>query len=137
LSLYRDAVLINFIVKALAKGDGVFVSVIGRQGVTLGVVKPEFYAIEEMKSRPFKNLRRSLCCLSSEENAGCEDTLETLHEAPVMETVLGQLQEFKHLGSAFEPNGPALLLHRERGHPDGDEAVLAEWDVPFIMHLPQ
>ena len=101
----------------------------------IGVVEPKFEAIKEMKPRPVENLPRSLCCLCAEEDAGRENALESLHEAPVMETVLGQLKEFKHLGSTFEANSAAFLFHRESGNPDRYKAVLAEWDSQRELHL--
>ena len=52
-----------------------------------------------------------------------------------MQTVLGQLQEFEHLGSASEADGAAFLFHSQSGNPDGDKAVLAEWDSQRELHL--
>ena len=89
--------------------------------------------IKKMKPCRIENPRRSFCSLGTEKNASREDALEPVHEPPVMETVLWQLQEFKHLGSAFEANGAAFLFHRERGNPYGDETVLAEGQTEIGM----
>src|SRR5207247_10052634 len=120
--------LVDFFIEALAECNSVFMPMSNWRRFRIGVVEPKFEAIKEMKPRPVENLRRSLCCLCAEEDAGRENALESLHGAPVMETVLGQLKEFKHLGSTFEANSAAFLLHCERGHPDWDETNLAVRD---------
>src|SRR5207245_6401554 len=90
LALYWDAVLIDFIIEALAEGDDVLVSVGSWRGIRIGAVEPKLETIKEMKSRPVENLRGSLCCFRAEENCSCENTLEALDKTPVMETILRQ-----------------------------------------------
>ena len=48
--------------------------------------------------------------LSRKKNARGEDALESLHKPSVMQTVLGQLQEIEHLGSALEAHDAAPLV---------------------------
>src|SRR4030088_3058313 len=50
-----------------------------------------------------------------------------------METILRQLQEFEHLGSASEANRTALLFDGESGYPDGNETVLPEGQTEIAM----
>ena len=52
LALYWDAVLIDFVIEALAEGDDVLVSVSSWRGTRSGAVEPKLQTIKEMKSRP-------------------------------------------------------------------------------------
>ena len=57
LPLHRNAVLIDFVIEALAEGDDVLVSVSSWRGTRSGAVEPKLETIKEMKSRPVENLR--------------------------------------------------------------------------------
>jgi hypothetical protein len=132
LLLHRNAVLIDLVIETLAERNTIFVSVCSRRGLVIGAIEPKLDTIKKMNPRPVENPRRGLCSLDPEKDASREDALEALHEASVMETILRQLQEFEHLGGAFEANRAASLFHRERGNPDGDEAVLTKWQKPKL-----
>ena len=62
----------------------------------------------------------------SEENGCAEKSLEAFHEAAVMWAVFGKMEEVEHLGGRIEMELAGFLPQGERGHPDGDEPVLAE-----------
>jgi hypothetical protein len=82
--------------------------------------------IEEVKSRPVNQLAAARLVLRAKEDGGSKDALEALHHAVVVAAILGKAEELQHLGGAIEVNGPAFLPEGEGGHPDRDEAILAE-----------
>jgi hypothetical protein len=69
------------------------------------------------------SLRLIVC---AEEDGGCKDTLEGLHDSPIMPPVFRQMKEVEHLSGAIKVNGAAFLADGERRYPDWDKAVLAE-----------
>ena len=60
---------------------------------------------------------------SSEEDGGCKDTLEALHDSAIMAAVLGEAEEVEHLSGALKTNDAALLLNGKRGYPDGPQRM--------------
>jgi hypothetical protein len=81
--------------------------------------------IEEMKSGPVEYPIFAVLIVSSEENRGSEETLETGDNTSVMRPIERQIEKSKHLSRAFKSNDSALLLDGESRDPDRDEAVLA------------
>lgn len=128
---------IDLIIKGFAKGDGVSVTADWWASIAVDMVVPELGAIKKMESRPIENWGRCFCFLSSEEDGGREDTLEALHETPVVKAVFRKLEEFEDFSGALETDSAALLLHGERSDPDGNETILTEWqtEVWVSRHL--
>jgi len=100
-------------------------------------VVPELHAIKKMKASRVDEIRFFRLLFSAEENRGGKDSLESLDHAAIVGAVLGQAKEFKDLGGRFEVDRTGVLFHGEGSDPDGNQAVLAVRDGPFIMHLPQ
>ncbi|MGA2078026.1 MAG: HEAT repeat domain-containing protein [Terriglobia bacterium] len=120
------AMLIDLSVEGFAQGDGVrTVGGANRSGSAV-LVEPEMNFIEEVKSRPVNQLAAARLVLRAKEDGGSKDALEALHHAVVVAAILGKAEELQHLGGAIEVNGPAFLPEGEGGHPDRDEAILAE-----------
>ena len=99
--------------------------------------KPEVNAIKKMKAQGINQRIRIRIILGAEEDGGCEDSLETLNDSPVVSPVGSEAEEIEHLKGSFKVDDAAFLLDGESGYPNGDQAILAEGDGRFIMHLPQ
>jgi hypothetical protein len=82
--------------------------------------------IKKVKSRPVEDEFAFGLVVTSEEDGGREDALETLHDPVVPLTVLEKVEEVEHLGGSVESYNPATLANRERCYPDWNEAILAE-----------
>ena len=90
-----------------------------------------------MKTRGINQRISIRVILGAEEDGRCEDSLKALNNSPIMATVGSEAEEIEHLKGSFKVDGAAFLLDGESGYPNGDQAILAEGDGRFIMHLPQ
>ena len=136
LPLNRNPVCVDFTIKCLAYSNDVVMPT-DRRKFTFGRDEPELQVIEEMEAAPIEEWSGVRMIFGSEENGCAEEPLEAIHEAAVVWAVFGKMEKVKHLGGRIEMELAGFLAQGERGHPDGDEAVLAERDGRFIMHLPQ
>ena len=103
----------------------------------VAIAEPKVHAIKKVKASQVHDWRFVRLLFCAEENRGGKDSLESLDHAAIVGAVLGQAKEFKDLGGRFEADRTGLLFHGEGSDPDGNQAVLAVRDGPFIMHLPQ
>jgi hypothetical protein len=94
-------------------------------------------AIEKMEARRINERVGIGTILRPEEDRRCEDSLKALNHSLIMATVGSEPEEIEHLKGSFKVDGAAFLLDGESGYPNGDQAILAEGDGRFIMHLPQ
>jgi hypothetical protein len=60
----------------------------------------------------------------SKEDRGGKDSLKSLNDSTVMESVFGKMEEVEHLSGAVEMDLAILLSESERCHPDGNQPVL-------------
>jgi len=137
LALHGNTVLVDLPVERFAQGDGISGFFGGSFGCGLGGIEPELHAIEKVKSTPVNHAVAGRLVLGAEENSSRKDSLEALNDSPIMIAVRGQVEEIEHLRSSAKSDGAALLAERQRGDPDGDQAILAERNGRFIMHPPQ
>ena len=129
--------LVDLIVERFAENDGVAGDILGSGSRSVVRTKPEVNAIKKMKTRGV-NQRISIgVILGAEEDSRCEDSLKALDNSPIMATIGSEAEEIEHLKGSFKVDGAAFLLDGESGYPNGDQAILAEGDGPFIMHLLQ
>jgi hypothetical protein len=125
LPLNRNSVRIDFTIKRLAHCNGVVMPA-GRRKVPFRRVEPELQAIEEMEAGPIEERSGLGVIFGSEEDGGAEEPFEAFHEAAVVGAVRGKMEKVEHFGGRIEMKLTGFLPQGECGHPDGDEAVLAE-----------
>jgi hypothetical protein len=125
LPLHRNSMVVNLPVERLAESNGVLLGVIRGRGVVMSV-EPKLNPIEEVETGPVGDMVSARLVFGAEEDGGGKDPPESLHDAAVVTAVLGQAEEIQDLSRALEADGTGLLLHGERGDPDGNEAVLTE-----------
>ena len=132
LALDWNPVAVYFLVKWLAENDDVLITE-GRERSSLVLVKPKLKAIEKVESRPVEDEFTFWFIVASEEDDGRENALESLHDAVRPLTVLEEAEKVEHLRRFVESHNPAALTHRERSHPDWNEAVLPEGQSELRM----
>src|SRR6516225_8244970 len=96
-------------------------------------MKPEVQAIEEVEALPIQQELPIGLIVRAEKHGGREDPLEALHDAVVSFSVFEEAEEVEHLGPGAETDAPASLAERQRGHPDGNETVLAKGQAELGM----
>lgn len=118
--------LVNLFVKVFAKRNHVSAGLgcAGKPWAASAI--PELHVIEEMKTRPIDHCVGIRRFCSSEEDRGAENALERFGQTPIVKSVFGQAEEVEHLGGGIKMNLPGFLPDGECGHPDRDQAVLAE-----------
>ena len=126
MTLHKYSMLIDFIVEGFAEGDIISTAILGPG--TFGAVrsKPKVDAIKKMKTRGIDHRIRIGVILGAEEDRGCENSLESLNHPSIMAPIGSETKEIEHLEGSIKADGTALLLDRQGGYPDGDQAVLAE-----------
>lgn len=118
--------LVDLFVKVFAKRNHVSAG-LGCAGKTWAASAiPKLHVIEEMKTRPVDHWVGIRLFFSSEEDRGAENALERFGHTPIVKSVFGQAEEVEHLGGGIKMNLAGFLPDGERGHPDRDQAVLAE-----------
>jgi len=137
MTLHKYSMLIDFIVEGFAEGDIISTAILGPG--TFGAVrsKPKVDAIKKMKTRGIDHRIRIGVILGAEEEGRCEDSLKALNHSPVMTTIGSKTKEIEHLEGSIKADDTAFLWDSQGGNPFGDQAVLPEGDVCFIMHLQQ
>ena len=93
--------------------------------------------IKKVKTRRINQAIRIGVIVGSEEDRGCEDSLEALNHSSIMTTIGSKTKEIEHLEGSIKADDSAFLLDGQSGYPNGDQSVLAEGDGRFIMHSPQ
>jgi hypothetical protein len=137
MTLHRYAMLVDFVVEGFAEGEGVSGAILGSGSLTVVRSKPKMEAIKKMKTRRINQRISVGVILGAEEDGRREDSLKSLNNSPIMATIGSEAEEIEHLKGSFKVDGAAFLLDGESGYPNGDQAILAEGDGRFIMHLPQ
>jgi len=125
LPLNRNSVRIDFTIKCLAYCNGVVMPTC-RGKSAFGRVELELQAIKEMEAGPIEERRGLRLIFGSEENGCAEEPPEAFHEGVVVWAVVGKMEKIEHLGGRIEMKLAGFLPQGERGHPDGDVAVMAE-----------
>jgi hypothetical protein len=97
LAFDRDSVLVNLSVEGLAENDGVLIGCCGSGGQLSIVVEPELEAVEEVEAGPVRQTISTLLVLGAKEDGCGKNTLETLHNAAIVATVFGEMEEIEHL----------------------------------------
>ena len=92
LALYRNAVLIDLLIKRLAERNRVFWGIVRARGL-IAVVEPKSNPIKKMKTCPISDGVSIRLIVGGKEDGRCEDPLEALHDAAVMATVFGKTEE--------------------------------------------
>jgi hypothetical protein len=109
-TLNWNRVLIDFLMKSLAKSNDVVVR--NRVGGLCGWIgiEPESHVIKKMKTGEINERGAGWFFLRSEKDCGREDTLKPIDQALVVGPILGQAKELEHLGRRIEMDCPVFLL---------------------------
>lgn len=133
LSFYRYSVLVNLAVKHLTEQDGIAVAVTGAWLSVLGVIEPEFHAVEKVEPGPVDYCSRLGMPLTSKKDRGAEDPLESIDKAAIVRAVFRKAKEIKHLCGRIKTNLAGFLPDGKRGNPNRNKSVLAEGQAEFGM----
>jgi hypothetical protein len=92
-----------------------------------------FFGTEQQPARPIQEKLLLGLIGGTEKDGRGEDPLEALHDAVVSFSVFEKAEEVEHLGPGAETDAPALLVERQGGHPDRNQAVLAKGQAELRM----
>ena len=118
--------LVYFGVETLTENNGVYGLPSRRSLSRFSSVEPELHAIKEVNPTPVEDGAGGSLAISAEEDARRKDALETLDDAAVVKTVLGQLNKIEYLSGGTKMNLAALLPDSQRSSPKWDQPILTK-----------
>ena len=96
LALDRNAVGVNLLIEWFTENNDVLIR--GSCGwIGFVLMEPKVKAVEKVESRPVQDELALGFAVTSEEDRGGEDALETLHDPVVPLTVLEEVEKVEHL----------------------------------------
>ena len=118
--------LVYFGVETFTENNGVYGLPSRRSLSRFSSVEPELHAIKEVNPTPVEDGAGGSLAISAEEDARRKDALETLDDAAVVKTVLGQLNKIEYLSGGTKMNLAALLPDSQRSSPKWDQPILTK-----------
>ena len=88
-------------------------------------IEPETHRVHEVETSRVHNDLPSGILFRAKENRGGEDPLGGRLYPAVLTSILGEMEIVEQLSWTLEVNDPGLLFYGQRGHPDGDQAILS------------